>query len=208
MLKPLVLIALLIAGPAAATQEYILPTLFDVAGVAADDILNIRAAPSVSAPVIGVLASDATGVEVTAQDASGRWGQVNAGERAGWVAMRFLNYRSDVWQAGTVPEGFSCAGTEPFWGFRLVQGGLVWEEPDHRITLSGAQILDSGVFRDPSRAILVEDDHDLLMASVTPKQCSDGMSDMAYGLEATVILQSRDQPARMYRGCCRIAPPR
>ena len=41
-------LTLAFAGPAAATQEYILPTLFDVAGVASDDVLNIRAEPTAS----------------------------------------------------------------------------------------------------------------------------------------------------------------
>ena len=40
---------LAVASPAIATPEYILPTLFDVTGVAANDVLNIRAAPSASA---------------------------------------------------------------------------------------------------------------------------------------------------------------
>ncbi|NHF73566.1 COG3650 family protein [Paracoccus xiamenensis] len=205
MLKRLVVMAVLAAGPAAATQEYILPTLFDVQGVAAGDVLNIRAAPNASATIIGTLLPDAKGVEITGHDPSGRWGQVNAGEQVGWVSMRFLNYRTDVWQPGKLPAGFSCGGTEPFWSFEVRDGGLIWDEPNHKIALSGAVVLDTGVFRDPRRGIYVEDDHDLLTAAITPAQCSDGMSDMAYGLQATVIRQSRDAAPVMYSGCCRIA---
>ena len=205
MLKRLVLMAMLTAGPAAATQEYTLPTLFDVQDVAAGDVLNIRQSPDAAADIIGTLARDAKGIEVVALDSSGRWGQVNAGESAGWVAMRYLNYRTDVWEPGQLPAGLSCGGTEPFWSFHAEGGNLIWQEPDHQMTLSGLTVLDRGIFRDPRRGLFVEDDHDLLTATIAPAQCSDGMSDMAYGLETTVIMQSRDAAPVLFSGCCRIA---
>lgn len=68
MLKRMILTALLMASPAAATQEYMLPTLFDVQDVAAGDVLNIREAPNAKAAIIGTLAPDATGVEVVGTD--------------------------------------------------------------------------------------------------------------------------------------------
>ena len=46
MLKRALLMAMLAAGPAAASPEYILPTLFDVEGVASGDVLNIAHACS------------------------------------------------------------------------------------------------------------------------------------------------------------------
>ena len=63
------------AGPALATPEYVLPTLFDVSGVSAGDRLNIRDRPSASGAVIGTLAPDATGVEVVAE--RNGWAMVN-----------------------------------------------------------------------------------------------------------------------------------
>ena len=205
MLKRLVLVAMLAAGPAAATQEYMLPTLFDVQDVAANDVLNIRETPDAKAAIIGTLAPDAKGVEVMSLDRSGQWGQVNAGESAGWVAMRFLGYRTDVWAPGKLPAGLSCGGTEPFWSFHTEGGDLIWQQPDHQITLSGLAVMDRGIPRDPRRGLFVEDDHDLLTATIAPAQCSDGMSDMAYGLEATVIWQSGAEAPQLYSGCCRIA---
>ena len=206
MLKRMILAALLMAGPAAATPEYVLPTLFDVQDVATGDVLNIRAAPDAGADIIGTLAPDAKGIEVVTTDPGGKWAQVNTGEQAGWVAMRFLAYRSDVWEPGQLPVGLSCGGTEPFWSFRVEGGSLIWQQPDHQIALSGLTALDRGMSGDPRRGLFVEDDHDLFAATITPAQCSDGMSDMAYGLEATVLLQSRDAPVQMFSGCCRIAP--
>jgi uncharacterized membrane protein len=205
MLKRALLMAMLAAGPAAASPEYILPTLFDVEGVASGDVLNIRETPSASGGIIGTLAPDATGIEVMALDPSGKWGQVNAGEQSGWVAMRFLNYRTDVWESRQLPEGLSCGGTEPFWSYRAEGGSLIWTEPGSEIAMSGLTVMDGGFGRDPRRGLFVEDDHGIFTATITPAQCSDGMSDMAYGLETTVIMQSRDAAPVLFSGCCRIA---
>ena len=101
MLRTALVLTLALSGPALATQEYILPTLFDVARVAADDVLNIRAEPDASAPIIGTLAFDATHVEVVEQRAG--WSRVNTGEGSGWVSDRYLDYRVDVWQDGALP---------------------------------------------------------------------------------------------------------
>ena len=204
MLKRMILMAVLAAGPAAATQEYVLPTLFDVQGVASGEVLNIRQGPDAASEIIGTLARDAKAVEVVGLDRSGKWGQVNAGESAGWVAMRYLAYRSDVWEPGKLPAGLVCSGTEPFWSFQVQDGILVWQQPDHKAMLPGVQVLDTGAFRDPRRGLFVKEDHDLLTATITPAQCSDGMSDMAYGLQTIVIRQSRDAAPVMYSGCCRI----
>ncbi len=193
-------LACLLSGPALATQEYTLPTLFDVSGVSAGDVLNIRAQPNPQAPVIGALAPDATHVEVVEE--TGGWGRVNAGEGSGWVSMRYLAYRSDVWQPGALPEGFRCLGTEPFWNIRVDQPGgtISLNGPEGGETRDLAAILDSGIFRDPARAVL---GRDLTLVTV-PAICSDGMSDRLFGLRATVILHG-DQP-RMLSGCCLIQP--
>lgn len=205
MLKRMILAALLLASPASATQEYILPTLFDVQDVAAGDVLNIREAPDAKAPIIGTLAPDATGIEVVGTDRSGQWGQVNTGERAGWVSMRFLAYRTDVWQPEQLPAGLTCGGTEPFWSFAEKDGGLLWSTPEGDTVYPTLRVLDTGVFRSPRRGVIAEGvDGQLLTATITAAQCSDGMSDMVYGLETMLVLQG-EGAAQLYTGCCRIA---
>lgn len=194
-----ILIMLMLAGPAHATQEYVLPTLFDVTGVAADDVLNIRQQPSAKAPVIGTLAPDATRIEVV--DERDGWGRVNAGEASGWASMRYLAYRTDVWQPEAVPDGFSCFGTEPFWniamqGDDLVLTGVDMVEERHETQA----VLGTGVFRDPLRAVLAGP---VTLVS-TPQLCSDGMSDRLFGLRASVILHG--ETPRMLGGCCSIQP--
>ena len=55
------------------------------------------------------------------------------------------------------------------------------------------------VRREPRRGLVGEG----FIAVVTPNQCGDGMSDRAYGMEATVILGG-GKAAQMLRGCCRL----
>jgi uncharacterized membrane protein len=195
-------------GPAAATPEYVLPTLFDVADVASDDVLNIRAAPDPTAPVIGTLAHDARNIEVVGMDASGRWAQVNTGEQSGWAAFRYLAYQVDVWRPETLPASLRCYGTEPFWSVAPNAGAtqLVLSRPDAPNALLMIQsVLDSGLFRDPRRAIVAKGDGQELSAVILPAACSDGMSDRAFGLDATVILQGGGS-TQMLTGCCSVAP--
>lgn len=78
-MKPLfALLFSLIASAAAATFDA-WPALYDVSGVASDDVLNIRAEPSADAPIIGTLAHDATNVEII-RDGENGWGLVNTDE--------------------------------------------------------------------------------------------------------------------------------
>lgn len=191
-------LAAFLASPALATPEYVLPTLFDVTGVAADDVLNIRERPDAGAPIIGRLAPDATRVEVVGERSG--WMQVNTGERSGWVNGRYLAYRVDVWEAGRLPEGLRCLGTEPFWSLTPEGGDLVLATPEGDSRMALRKVLDSGWFRDPRRALV----GDGVTAVIAPAQCSDGMSDRAYGLEATVILGG-GAAAQMLNGCCTLA---
>ncbi|WP_111557944.1 SH3 domain-containing protein [Paracoccus sediminilitoris] len=190
---------MLSATPALATQEYILPTLFDVTRVAPDDVLNIRADPNGSAPIIGTLAPEATRVEVVEERRG--WGRVNTGEGSGWVSMQFMHYRTDVWEENALPAGWQCFGTEPFWtvipqGDQLVTAmpGL----PDDMRPLRA--VLSTGVFRDPTRAVTAPG----MTLTTTPQICSDGMSDRLFGLQALVVIDGDSHT--LLRGCCSIHP--
>jgi uncharacterized membrane protein len=194
---------LMLLAPAAAAEP--LPWLYDVARVAADDVLNVRDAPDAAAPVIGTLAPDARGIEVVAGDATGGWGQINTGERAGWVALRYLDPEAGVWQPGGLPAGLACSGTEPFWSLRPGDGQAVFATPeggDRTFELAAA--LDRGIEDDPRRALVAVRSGTRLTAAITPASCSDGMSDRAYGLEILLILEDAG-PARLLNGCCSIA---
>ena len=194
------------ASPAAATQEYILPTLFDVTGVAANDVLNIRAAPDASAEIIGTLSPHARNIEVVGYDETGRWAQINTGERSGWAALRYLAYRVDVWTPGTLPPTLHCLGNEPFWSFWSTGDNMVFSTPDApESVMRIEQVLATGIFRDPRRSVSAQGQNLRMTAVLVPMACSDGMSDRSYGLDVTVILEGRRQP-QMLTGCCSISP--
>ena len=177
-----------------------LPQLHDVTGVAADDVLNIRAAPSAQAEIIGALSSDASGIEVVARDATGRWGQVNTGERAGWVALRFMAPRGVVIDNYNLPVGLTCFGTEPFWSLTPVEGTLSYTTPGmapRDLSLWIAQ--DSGVSDDLRRMIRFAGLDGPAVAFIYPAACNDGMSDRAFGLAVSAML---GLDSSLLSGCC------
>lgn len=206
MLRYLMLVVALLAGGAAGTVAGAgdLPALFRVTEVAADDVLNIRAAPNARAAIIGTFAPDAAGIEVVALSPDGRWGQVNSGEQAGWSSMRYLTPRGGPgWQSGAA--GLICFGTEPFWNVRFFLPGHRAEffTPDNDgvewVVEAGA--LPATAF--PPTLALPFSGADTGMAVIRPAACNDGMSDMAFGLEMQVYF--RGDPAGL-SGCCTLAP--
>jgi uncharacterized membrane protein len=68
-----------------------------------------------------------------------------------------------------------------------------------------ARMLDTGIPGDPRRTITAGDAVRTLTAVIVPAACSDGMSDRAFGLDATVIVDEGGV-ARMLTGCCSVAP--
>ena len=191
---------LLAFSAAAAAQD--LPALYSVTGVAADDVLNIRAAPSASAAMRGSYAPGEAGIEVTARDETGRWGRVNLGESAGWVSMRYLQITEpgpDVQLA----RRLHCSGTEPFWSLEIEQGRrAVFRTPD------GAQQLHPGTGRlVPARG---RPDRFAIglgggaAAVIRRAECKDGMSDQAYGLGIDLLMT--DAGLTLYSGCCSLQP--
>jgi len=180
-----------------------LPSRFDVTGVGGGDALNVRAEPTTAAPVVATLSAGARGVEVVALDPSGGWGRVNAGEGSGWVALRFLREEADVWQAGAVPSGLRCFGTEPFWS--LVPDGATArvDRPEGSDSFA-LTTLGLDLSADPRRALLLRGDAGSITATITPEACSDGMSDRAFGLAVLMVLEGPGAP-RLLSGCCSVA---
>lgn len=191
---------IMLAAPVAAQD---LPALHRVTDVAAWDVLNIRAAPSAQAPILGTLAPTQTGVEVTGLSPDGRWARVNTGETAGWAALRFLTPQGGPgWRSGQA--SLSCFGTEPFWGLSLFFPGSQAEFVDpssggfNLVTDAGA--LPTTVFP-PTLAVPFSGARQG-MAVIRAADCSDGMSDMAYGLEVQVYWRGQTDALS---GCCSLA---
>lgn len=201
MLRGLV-VAVALAAPVAAQD---LPALHRVTGVAANDVLNVRAQPNAQAPIIGDFGPQAQGVEVTALSPDGRWARVNAGEGAGWSAARFLTPQGDPgWQTGLVP--LSCYGTEPFWNLALFLPGSQAEFTGldtggfNLVTDAGA--LPSTPF--PRTLAVPFSGARQGMAVIRSATCSDGMSDRLFGLEVQVYWRGQ---VTGLSGCCSLSPP-
>ncbi|WP_298437581.1 SH3 domain-containing protein [uncultured Jannaschia sp.] len=189
---------LLAAGPAAATQDA-WPALFDVAGVASDDVLNIRAAPRADAPILGTLAPDATGVEVVAPNGRETWGQVNVDEGTGWVSLRFLARQPGQWQ-GAFPPLASCFGTEPFWTVRVDGDTARWSTPEGEIEGLVTARAGSLSRRDRHGLRVVLADGSRIDGIISWRACNDGMSDRGYGLGFDAL-----RGENVLSGCCALS---
>ncbi|WP_264211842.1 COG3650 family protein [Leisingera thetidis] len=196
-LAPAALFWLLSTILPALAQDY--PALFQVTGVAANDVLNIRSTPSASSPVIGAYSPDQSSIEVVAPDGSGTWGQVNTGETSGWVALRYLT-REQAVSEHLRSAPFACFGTEPFWSLNVSPGGTAkFSTPESVGTL------DTGELKTAAGRL---DRYVLGLASgqaavIRHETCSDGMSDRVYGLSADLLLQQ--DGIELLSGCCSLA---
>lgn len=194
------LIALLLcAGPLGAQD---LPALYDVTGVADDDVLNVRAAPDAAEPALGFFASDAEGIEVVQLGPNGQWGLVNLAERAGWVNLQFLKRRPVLGDG--VPRDLRCFGTEPFWSLGLDGDATT-------LSIAGAETWNIGPARwlgSENRtgiwAVEVDGEPARMTGFVARRICGDGMSDRAYGLSMDLLLHAGESQ-RVLSGCCTLA---
>lgn len=190
------LLLLCLATPVVARD---FPALANVTGVAASDVLNIRAEPDAGAAIIGTLRPDATGVEVIS--VTGGWALVNTGEGSGYASMRFLNPDAGpAWHALNRP--LSCSGTEPFWSLDIdpAAGNVRFGSPSAGWQDRISQTWPGSDFA-PSAAIAIPDG----MAVMQPAACSDGMSDRAYGIAIDLFLTGPS--ASRLAGCCSLAVP-
>lgn len=186
---------LALAAPAAAET---LPAVYRVAGVAAGDVLNVRAEPSAGAAILGAIAPGTGGVEVVRLSGDGRWGMVHTGEGNGWVAMRFLEATPPE-DPALIPRPLRCLGTEPFWSLTRALHGGTWSTPDApeaKVAFPYEYAAPEGYFAYAEDALGRG-----FQLIVTRETCSDGMSDRIYGFSARLFLAFREGN-RLYSGCC------
>ncbi len=196
----------LLAGPALA--ETALPALHDVAGVAANDVLNIRAEPNGSSPIIGMLGPSQTGIEVVHTNESGNWALVNTGEMSGWVSLTFLKPQDNSpWYA--LESIIQCNGTEPFWSLKISPNDKTAHivTPDEEGPEMDLAATWPGTAWNPVAALQMATDEGSAMAVIRANACSDGMSDRAYGLSVDVFSSGTTAAvASAMRGCCTLNP--
>lgn len=164
-------------------------------GVAANDVLNIRAAPSAGAAAIGAYPPTRTGIEVLALSDDGRWGLVGLPEGNGWVAMRFL--APEPVAADRIPRPLHCLGTEPFWSVHLDAGHAAYSAPGADIALTP---VTEAVAPEGYLALLADGRGGTWTMLVGRGQCSDGMSDRTFGWQAQVFRAGGGNA--LLSGCC------
>lgn len=200
-MRGLLAVLLLCLPGIAVAQGMSYPALVDVARVAADDVLNIRATPDAGAEIVGTLSPDRAGVEVIEASPDGKWGRVNAGEGTGWISLAFVDAQPE--QDG-FPAIHACLGTEPFWGIWQEAGGWLYSSPsgpDYSLTETWR---DTASGRLDRYGVVMSWDHVTAHASVRREVCSDGMSDRLFGLSVDMIL-TEDGEYRMLTGCCTLS---
>lgn len=185
---------------AAAEEPPFVPRLYDVTGVAADDVLNIRAAPDASSDIVGALSPIAEGIEVTALNEMENWGRVANGESDGWVSLAFLAERP--FPPGEIPTGMSCFGTEPFWSLDFEESGMRYRTPYVDWPYLEGRAAASPV--PPGNRLFGFDTASpdgRLSGVIEAGACSDGMSDRAFGWRVTLLRQS-EGALTLESGCC------
>jgi uncharacterized membrane protein len=193
---------------AANAQE---PGYFRVSGVAANDVLNIRAEPGGSSDILAELSPGAGPVEVLEVRGSGAsaWGRVHAADSDGWVSMRFLVPMEVATIPNTlIPEGLYCGGTEPFWGMSIRSaGGLALDTPDGEEPPLAIDKALTAVGRMHRFFITASGGGKRLTAAIGRyEQCSDGMSDRDYSWRIDLLVEDPAHPDGIYsmEGCCRL----
>ena len=203
MIKPLLLATLMIVPQTLAAQVN-LPALFNVTGVVAGDVLNIRTRPSASSPIIGAFPRNARGIEVVALSDDGRWGQINSDEGTGYVALRFLDLQAGPsWTSMQVP--LSCFGTEPFWSFTAIDGDAVLDVMDSGPVDMAITDVIPAAGRSDVVGVQLSTQSSTGFASLHATQCSDGMSDRAFGISIDLFVLHAEG-ATGYSGCCSLQP--
>jgi len=198
----------LLAVFAAAAQQNIAqnitqPAYYRVAGVANNDVLNVRQSASSSSPVVGSLAPNAFPVEVI--KTSDGWGYVATQEGMGWVSLHFLKQISFAKFANTnLPQGLTCSGTEPFWSLVMAGDKIIYSTPDQ--SAKTYALVDSGLMQNlggTTSFVIGQNNSKPLTGIVSNQICSDGMSDIDYARRIDLLISAGGATSG-YSGCCHV----
>lgn len=175
-----------------------LPAAYQVKGVAQNDVLNIRSAPTASADILGEIGPYGFNIEVLALSDDRKWGKVGLPEGNGWVAMRYLE-QVPASDPNLIPRPFSCMGTEPFWSVSLYPRGAEFNSPDTGVV--PMTVLQEAT--SPQGYFLHLEEGPTLNRTliVTRAQCSDGMSDREFGFRTLMFIEAPDGNQTV-AGCC------
>ncbi|SEK99996.1 SH3 domain-containing protein [Pacificibacter marinus] len=191
------------ASPQIASDGGVLPAVFTVTGVAANDRLWVRDAPQPTGGRIGSLEpGELVGVDGTA---SGDWVQITLNGQIGYINSSYLT-RANESSAGTTPDGFPlgiiCRGTEPFWTLTIAEDRSV----QYTSLINGPDPITA--LKQTTPAIGGGYPYDFAAQSYTgtlnSQMCSDGMSDISYSMALQLLKPNGQGGVETLHGCCNL----
>jgi len=195
-------VSAVLAGGSALAQ----PAVYRVVNVDSGDVLNVRRTPSPTSAIVGSLPPGAERVEVL--ETRHGWGRILMRGAAGWVSLAYLAEDERAMIEGyTAPGGFSCAGTEPFWGLAIGMNGT--GAFNDAVTLGEERSFAIGDARTAQGRfypyVYHFDGEASGFAVIEPRACSDGMSEREYGWHVVADIGD-GEGRRLLDGCCWTPP--
>lgn len=183
-------------------QEARFPALYDVTGVAENDVLNLRQEPNSQAKVLGSVAPDRRNLQVLEFSSDGTWAHISMSETTGWANLHYLKAQP-ARPIDQLPTPMRCFGTEPFWGLHIPTSDLAefeqlpQPERPFEVAFQGGAV--GGTTTDVGA--ILQDGHGQATLVLRREMCSDGMSDSGYGLSIRLLITD-PKDTQMYAGCC------
>lgn len=190
---------------------------FQIDGVAADDVLNIRSSPDAASGLVAAIPAgtaniDGLGMPLKVGQAS--WQRVRYGGAVGWVNARFLKPNASAPPAAPTRaaggvlllQPLLCFGTEPFWALEFGADGSATCgqscDGPAGLRVVNVQVSPKG---DPEGFDILTAKGAVYLRAVMERtgQCSDGMSDNRYPF----VFSGVGVPGPL-GGCCRVKSQR
>lgn len=183
--------------PSVPQGNVVLPAVFSVINVAANDVLWVRNAPdAAAAPVTNLQPNAAVSV---LEFINNGWAKVTIGQNIGYVKASYLAQGGGITTSSGMQLGLNCNGAEPFWNMQIAT--------DRTMTytaMGGAPLVSSLQAANPSQSgpyPFQFSDGGQLNGTLSAQICSDGMSDITYPWK---ILLNAPMSGSMLalNGCC------
>ena len=178
---------------------YAADQLYKVTNIFAAETLNIRKGANVKTPILSSLPYNAKNIKIIQRQPNSTWVKITAPSlrTLGWVNSHYLKSYSN-----TLPNAYSCSGTEPFWRVDIDIKAAKIEAH----VLSGSSnyfnvpmTINTHAMNSPktSRIITGNDKKHFITAFISEGSCNDGMSDKVFDYQIIGLLDDK-----AYSGCC------